>query len=160
MRRRSYSERQAMRERWALLSPWKKMLLMSERPNELERLEYYERRTMRALEWRYGDRQWDATVAVLAEGEAEEVDRMTPADAAPDGMTLDEIGAALAEEQGDWVGPSRERIRQIIKRAMGKLRQDPIMRELYFGSSRVESTGVIVDEVAIDAAIKRALEVA
>lgn len=143
MRRRSYSERQAMRERWALLSPWKKMLLMSERPNELERLEDYERRTMRALEWRNGDRQWDATVAVLAEGEAEEVDRMTPADAAPDGMTLDEIGAALAEEQGDWVGPSRERIRQIIERALGKLRQDPIIRELYFGSSRVESVGAM-----------------
>lgn len=155
------AQRRTGRDRWRLLSPWQQWLIAQEMPDDLEREEDYYRRTMRALEWRNGDRQWDATLAVLAEGEAEDVDWMTASDREPDGMTLDEIGDALAEEYGDRLGTSRERVRQIIMGAMRKLRELPIVQEMFYGEvPRSLETPTKFCAAEIEAAIARALEAA
>lgn len=160
MRRRgpvSREHRRAGRERWALLSPWQQWLIAQEMPDDLEREEDYRHRTMRALEWRNGDRQWDASLAVLAEGEADDADWPKWSDREPDGMTLDEIGDVLASEDGTRIGISRERVRQILYGAMRKLRDLPIVRELH----GLEPTRARpITDADIKAAIARAAEVA
>ncbi len=79
------------------------------------------------LETAFGPRQWDATVAVLAEGEAEESDWPTYSDGEPDGLTFDEIGAEF--------GISHTRVRQIVLGALRKLRASPVVHELHGSAS-------------------------
>lgn len=134
----------AQRRAWRALSPHKRRILTSHRPDYFEGDMALRSSIMTALENVYGPRQWDATVAVLAEGEAEAVDYPAPSDGEPDGMTLAEIG--------DHFGVSSARIMQIIAKALRKLRSDPIAREMIFGHVAGYDAG------AVDAALRRVHE--
>ena len=114
---------------------------MAERPDEIEHEQSLRDETFFALERTFGPRQWDATVAILAEGEAEGVDYTTPADGEPDGLTLQEIATEL--------GLSRGRVWQIIMCAFRKLRTHPTIRELH-------GLSPILHPVDLDEAIARA----
>ena len=116
---------------------------MSHLPDDIERDQNLRFSIGTALENVYGPRQWDATIALIAEGEAEAVDWPTHSDGEPDGMTLEEIG--------DHYGLSRERARGIIQKALWKLRQLPLVREMFLGY-RHDNAG------DIDAALRQALE--
>ena len=136
---------EAQREAWRKLSPYHRFLIMAERPDDLEHEQSLRSDTLYGLESEFGPRQWDATVAILSEGEAEEVDYMTYADGEPDGMTFGEIGEEL--------GLSRERVRQMILQALRKMSEHPVIRELRFASR----PGLMATAEDIDAAIERAL---
>ena len=134
----------AQREAWRRLRPHQRALIMAQRPDDLERDEALRSETWRELESEFGPRQWDVTVAVLAEGEAEETDYKTHADGEPDGMTFTEIGHEL--------NLSRERARQAILGALRKMSEHPVIRELYFG----HRSGM-ADPKQIDEALEHAL---
>lgn len=116
---------EAQRRAWRALSPNKRRILMSHVPDDLERDMKLRSSIITALSNVYGPLQWDATIAALAEGDAEAADRFTYTDGEPDGMTFEEIGNEL--------GTDRERPRQIMLKAFSKLRQLPIVREMFFG---------------------------
>lgn len=118
----TFEKRTAARERWRALSPYHRYLLMAERPDEFEREERLRSETVLDLESAFGPRQWDATVAVIAEGEAEEGDY---AGFEPEAMTLAEIGQEFSL--------SRERVRRLIQEALAKMGCHPIIRELHLG---------------------------
>lgn len=101
---------------------------MSHLPDELEREMLMRHSVHTALENVYGPRQWDATIAIIAEGESEEADRMTVADAEPDGASLREIA--------DELGCSTTRVIQIISGALRKLRAKQVVREMFLGFDR------------------------
>ena len=102
----------AQRHAWQSLSPYHRRLLMSHLPDDLERDASLRASISTALENVYGPREWDASVAVVDEGE-EAVDR-GPKDG-PE-MTYEEIG--------DELGISVERVRQIAEGAMRKIRHE------------------------------------
>jgi hypothetical protein len=76
---------------------------------------------MADLEAEFGPRQWDATIAVVAEGEFDGVGE--PQD--HDGDTFATIG------QDMFI--SVERVRQIHDAALRKLRRNPLIFELFHG---------------------------
>lgn len=115
----------ATRRAWRSLSPNQRRLLSSHRNDELESEESMSRDAMSALEEAFGPRQWDVTVATLAEGEPDRDDLKTDP---PNEKTLRVVGNEL--------GYSVERTRQIEQRALRKLRNDPLIYELYFGEVR------------------------
>lgn len=124
MRRQStFETRRAKRERWAKLTPRQRFLLLSDRLSDWEHEELFQHRTMTALENVYGPRVWDATVARIAEGEADGVDTAA-AEENPDRpeMTLEEIS--------DVLGISRWEVNRIIRSTLRKLREMPILQEL------------------------------
>lgn len=131
------------RTQWRSLTPYTRRLLVSHRRDDLEREEAARRDTLHDLEEVWGPLQWDATVAVLAEGEPDG-DERAPHGVEPE-MTLEEIGVAL--------GLSRGRIYQIEQQALRKLEQNAIVHELVFGEDRTKSRHL----VRIGAAIRRAI---
>lgn len=111
------------RNAWERLTPNQRRLLMSHRPDELERAESLRAEIVSDLETEFGPRQWEATLAVVAEGESEEREPGRPSTAsAPDGETYEEIGRAF--------DLSPERIRQIEAGALQKLRRSPLIFEM------------------------------
>lgn len=103
-------ERIRRRERWKRLTPYHRRLLKSHLPDDFERDVDGRADLLAELETVFGPRQWDATVAVLAEGD-EALERVREPDYA---MTLEEVGVEL--------GVHRERVRQMQERALEKLR--------------------------------------
>ena len=119
-RRRSEAQRAA----WRKLRPHHRAWIMAERPDEIEREQTLRDETFFALENAFGPRQWDATVAILAEGEPEgAADHASSADDDPDGLTLQAIAIEL--------GLSRARVWQILMRGLDKMRTHPTIRELH-----------------------------
>ena len=101
---------------------------------------------MADLELEFGPQQWDATVATLAEGDNDGERRGGVEDYE---MTLGEIGFEM--------GLSSESIRIIQEKAFGKLRNSPLLRELFFGDVGKRATRTSVDLVNLAlAAIGRA----
>lgn len=96
---------------WRRLTANQRRILLSHRPDELERDEVMRREIWRALESRLGARLWSASVAEQAEALEDEGQRRKDPFFA---MELGEIGDAL--------GLSKERVRQLIQRALEKLR--------------------------------------
>lgn len=96
---------------WRRLSPNKRRILTSHRPDEFERQEEMRREVFADLEETFGPRQWDATVALLAEGEPT-VEGSTEGD---HGMTFDEIGKEL--------GLTRSGATQVYERALHHFRK-------------------------------------
>lgn len=135
--------RREQRDRWRKLSPYHRHLLMSDRPDDLEREMTYRAEALADMVAEYGPQQWDATIAILAEGEAKEVDRPTFADGEPDGLGFREIG--------DELGLSHTRVRQILLTGLRKLRDLPLVQEMCGVEDRVE-----FDAATIEAALKRA----
>lgn len=103
----------AQRDAWWELDPWRRRLLISHRPDELERDEALARETLADLEAVWGPREWGPDLATLAEGECERIDE-DDAEWGDGMMTLAEIGAEL--------DLSRERVRGIIDGALRKVR--------------------------------------
>lgn len=110
----------AQRAAWKKLPTHCRMMIAAEHPDDFEREEALRVGTWRALEGTFGPRQWDVTVAILAEGEATEVDFATPD--VPDGLTYREIG--------DAIGLSPTRVQHIIEDVFSKLRKHPVLNEL------------------------------
>lgn len=134
------------RWQWQRLTPNQRRLLVSHRRDELENEELDRRETLADLELEFGPQQWDATVATLAEGDNDGERRGGVEDYE---MTLGEIGFEM--------GLSSESIRIIQEKAFGKLRNSPLLRELFFGDVGKRATRTSVDLVNLAlAAIGRA----
>lgn len=109
---------------WHKLTPNQRRILVSHRPDEMERDEELRASTMSDLVAEFGPQQWDATLAVIAEGEGEQ------SDTRESGYCVD---GCYLQEVADAIGLSRERTRQIEQDAMGKIRRNPLMFEVYHG---------------------------
>lgn len=116
------------RAAWYRLTPNQRRILLSHRPDELERDEALREGTMSDLVAEFGPQQWDATLAVIAEGESEHFDTVPACRTnyygvpLPDGCTLAEVGAEL--------GVTKQRAMCIEAEAMRKLRKNPFAQEL------------------------------
>jgi DNA-directed RNA polymerase sigma subunit (sigma70/sigma32) len=112
------------RAHWQRLSPNHRRILVSHRRDDFEQDEHAARTTRRALEFASGPTQWDATVAVLAEGEPthDELRRANKDAPDEDEWTLADIGTLL--------GLHRERVRCIQNDALAKLRASPAIAAL------------------------------
>lgn len=109
---------------WQKLTPNQRRMLLSHRPGELERDEAIQSSTLSDLVAEFGPQQWDATLAVIAEGEGEQ------SDTRESGYCVD---GCYLQEVADAIGLSRERTRQIEQEAMAKIRRNPLMFEVYYG---------------------------
>jgi len=109
---------------WRKLTPNQRRILLSHRPDELERDEELQASTMSDLVAEFGPQQWDATLAVVAEGEWEQ------SDTRESGYYVD---GCYLQEVADAIGLSKERTRQIELEAMDKIRRNPLMFEVYHG---------------------------
>lgn len=146
---KTYAQRAAKRRAWAALTPHHRFLLMSERPDDLERDAGMRASVMTALENVFGPRVWSATCARVDEGDADEGHRRdVRRPKAPEyAMTLDEIGEDL--------GLCRERVREIIESALKKLRhpsRSRVLHEFMYG----EPLRYIAGPEAIDESLDRA----
>ncbi len=117
------AERMSRRERWLRLTPRQRAVLVSHRPDELEREEAIALGVRADLEEAFGASLWDETLARIdcnAEPDppTQEVDGFEV-----QAMTLDEVGQELG-------GLSRESVRKTEQTAMNKLRRHPVIREL------------------------------
>lgn len=99
-------------EAWLDLPPWRRFLLMSERPNELEREEAYRVETLCDLGRQLGRVITPLTAARVAEEDVEE--RVA---------SLDEDYAMTLQEIADELGVSRVRVGQLIETALKKIRK-------------------------------------
>lgn len=144
----------AQKEAWKKLSAHQRKLLMSHLPDDLEREMNLRSSILTACSNVYGPYQWDATLALLAEGEADTVDRPKPSDYEPDGASIREIA--------DECKVSTARVHHILHAAYGKLRCKKIMQELFYGEVPEENMVSPLDEPVhyyphlIEEAIKRA----
>ncbi len=115
---------------WHRLSKHTRSLLLSHRPDELERHQNLRRETREDLERHFGPMQWDATVAIVAEGEK------TGADDSPGGTDEDD-GCMSLDQIGEHFGITKGMAHLIVKRALRKLVMHPttfdILRELHTG---------------------------
>jgi hypothetical protein len=103
---------------WLRLPRWQRARLISHRPDELEMETSLRAGVLADLESEWGPRQWDATVAVLAECE-----ESTPRERDPQyEMTLAEIGVHFRL--------SGDRVRQIQEQALRRLRNNREVRDL------------------------------
>lgn len=113
---------------WRKLTPNQRRILVSHRPDEMERDEELRASIMSDLVAEFGPQQWDATLAVIAEGESEHFDTVPACRTnyygvpLPDGCTLAEVGAEL--------GVTKQRAMCIEAEAMRKLRKNPFAQEL------------------------------
>lgn len=119
------------RASWAKLSARHRKILLSHRRDDLEQTERFYQGVMKDLEMRFGDRQWDATLAVLAEGESDGSEDEGLEGQPGDGcFTLHQVGIEL--------GVGRDRARQIQEGALRKLRANDtvfhLLREYYDGT--------------------------
>lgn len=145
----SYSGRartQAQREAWRRLAPYKRRLIAAERPDSIEADLSLRSSIVTALENVFGPRVWDASLATLAEGEADEAD-LSPSGDQPWAMTYEEIGEVF--------GVSSSRIKQIERDAFRKLLKGPryyILRELLYDDSdesfREDRDAMVDDAIA------------
>jgi hypothetical protein len=112
------------RAHWQRLSPNHRRILVSHRRDPFEQDEHARRSTRHALEFAFGPTQWEATVALLAEGEAstDELRRANKDAPDEDEWTLEDIGILL--------GVGRERVRCIEADALAKLRASPAIAAL------------------------------
>lgn len=119
---------QNRRDAWRRLSPAQRRILSSHLLCELEREESMRSDVLSDLAAEFGPQQWDATLAVIAEGESEHFDAVPACKTnyygvpLPDGCTLAEVGAEL--------GVTRQRAMCIEAEAMRKLRRSPFAQEL------------------------------
>ncbi len=108
---KTFEERQRRRERWGRLHPNIRRLLVSHHPDPMEQEENLTRDTMFALEEEGGPRIWEASVAMLAEGEAVGSDHVKSEEFE---FTFQEIGFEL--------GVGRCQARMIQDQALKKCR--------------------------------------
>lgn len=119
---------QNQRAAWLRLSPAQRRILSSHLLCELEREEFMRSDVLSDLVAEFGPQQWDATLAVIAEGESEHFDTVPACKTnyygvpLPDGCTLAEVGAEL--------GVTKQRAMCIEAGAMRKLRRSPYAQEL------------------------------
>lgn len=116
------------RAAWLRLTPSQRYTLSSHLPGELERAESMRASILSDLSDEFGPQQWDATLAVIAEGESDRFDTIPTCRTnyhgvpLPDGCTLEEVGREI--------GVTRERVRCIEAKAMRKLRRSAYALEL------------------------------
>ena len=119
---------QNQRAAWRRLSPAQRRILSSHLPGEFEREESMRSDVLSDLAAEFGPQQWDATLAVIAEGESEHFDTVPACKTnyygvpLPDGCTLAEVVAEL--------GVTKQRAMCIEAGAMRKLRRSPYAQEL------------------------------
>lgn len=119
---------QNQRAAWRRLSPAQRRILSSHLPGEFEREESMRSDVLSDLAAEFGPQQWDATLAVIAEGESEYFDTVPTCKTnhygvpVPDGCTLAEVGAEL--------GVTKQRAMCIEAGAIRKLRRSPYAQEL------------------------------
>jgi hypothetical protein len=134
---------EAQRAAWRALDPWRRHLLMSHLPDELEQEANLRASVTTALENVFGPREWSPAAARVAEGE--------PDPHRPKGDDF----AMTHREIGDEIGVSVERVRQIEQKALRKLRHPSRSRQLvefmYGDVPVVETTAEELDH-AIEAA--------
>lgn len=116
---------ESQRDAWYRLTPNKRRLLLSHRPDELEQAETLRAGVLSDLADEFGPQQWDATLAVIAEGEA----------GGEESRSDDEEAERTFAEVGQELGVCAQRVRQIQARAFEKLRRNPLAFELYAGHS-------------------------
>lgn len=119
------SRTRTQRDAWKTLSSSKRRLLLSHLPDEFESEMNLRSSIMTACSNVFGPFQWDAVVATLAEGEAEEIDRPKTSDHEPDGMSVREIANELEVSTG--------RVHEIMNRAFRRLHSRSIVHELRHG---------------------------
>lgn len=109
------------REAWRNLDPWRRRLLTSHRPDDVEQEAALCHSVMTALENVYGPREWTPAAARVEEGDGDgDGDEARGGDFA---MTYGEIGEAF--------GISRERVRGIINTALQKLLHNAALSGLH-----------------------------
>lgn len=104
--------RRTRAEAWRELPPWRRFLLMSERPDEFEREETYRAETLADLERQLGRVVVSVTAARVAEEDVEER-----------AASLDEDYAMTLQEIADELGVTKGRVGQIIETALNKIRK-------------------------------------
>ncbi len=141
-----YTERLARLARWKRLTPNQRRLLMSDRRDPLEEEEWARQDAMSALEKTNGPQQWEASLATTIEPWT-----WSEAPPQPDRRLWVMTNQEIAKE----LGISSERVKQILEKALSKLRH-PSRSELLYELLHGESLLVRRQEQAQIAATQRA----